>query len=59
MALDSHIHQLELRHQELEARLEEALAHPSADDREIAEIKRQKLSIKDRIRDLKQKHSIH
>ena len=59
MALDAHIHQLELRHRELEARLEETLAHPSANDREIAELKRQKLSIKDKIRELKNKTSLH
>ncbi len=53
MSLDSHIAQLEQRHRELEAQLDEVLAHPSADDGEIAEIKRQKLLIKDKIQHLK------
>ena len=59
MALYSHIQQLEIRHRELETRLEETLAHPSADDAEIAEIKRQKLLLKDRIRELKQRNELH
>jgi hypothetical protein len=53
MALDSHIRQLEQKHQQLDVRLEEMLAHPSVDDAEIAEIKRQKLLIKDRLYKLK------
>ncbi|MGI9401747.1 MAG: YdcH family protein, partial [Rhizobiaceae bacterium] len=42
MPVGSHIHQLELRHRELEDKLAEVLASPSADDMEIADIKRQK-----------------
>jgi hypothetical protein len=53
MALDSHIRQLEQKHQRLDVKLEEMLAHPSVDDAEIAEIKRQKLLIKDRLYKLK------
>lgn len=53
MALDLHIRQLEQKHQQLDVRLEEMLAHPSVDDAEIAEIKRQKLLIKDRLYKLK------
>lgn len=59
MPLDSHIEQLELRHQELETKLEQIMAHPSADDREISEIKRQKLQIRDKIRSLTGDDSIH
>lgn len=59
MTVDSHIHQLEQRHKELENRLEQVLSHPSADDMEIAEIKRQKLQIKDKIHQLKQVASYH
>jgi hypothetical protein len=59
MAVDSHIHQLELRHKELETRLEQVLSHPSSDDTEIAEIKRQKLFIKDKITRLRQMNSVH
>jgi len=59
MPVGSHIAQLEQRHRELDARLNEALSHPSADDMEISEIKRQKLLIKDRINELKRSDSLH
>ncbi|MFZ1814036.1 MAG: DUF465 domain-containing protein [Rhizobiaceae bacterium] len=59
MAVDSHIAQLEQRHRELEDRLDKVLAHPSADDVEIAEIKRQKLQLKDKIEALRKTVSIH
>jgi hypothetical protein len=59
MTVDSHIHQLEQRHKELEDKLEQALSHPSADDMEISAIKRQKLQIKDRIQQLKLEESVH
>lgn len=59
MPVDSHIAQLEQRHQELEQRLDEILSHPSANDMEVAEIKRQKLMIKDKISKLKKSYSIH
>lgn len=49
MALSSHIEQLRQKHAELEEKLQEALRHPSANDEEIAEIKRQKLQLKDKI----------
>lgn len=59
MAVDSHIEQLEQRHRELEDRLDEVLSHPSSDDMEIAELKRQKLVIKDRILELKRSETLH
>jgi len=59
MAISAHIHQLEKRHRELESRLSEVQAHPSADDMEIAEIKRQKLVLKDKIKQLLADEAIH
>lgn len=59
MPVGPHIAQLEQRHRELEARLDEIMSHPSADDMEIAEIKRQKLMIKDRISELRRAESLH
>jgi hypothetical protein len=53
MPLDSHIRTLEQKHQELQVRLEEILAHPSANDVEISQIKRQKLVIKDKLNRLR------
>ncbi|MCB1386787.1 MAG: DUF465 domain-containing protein [Nitratireductor sp.] len=52
MALSTHIEQLKQKHVELENRLEEAMRHPSIGDDEIAEIKRQKLLLKDKIEQL-------
>ena len=49
MSIQSHLAELEKRHQALETELTEALAHPSVDDTEIAELKRRKLQVKDEI----------
>ncbi len=49
MAIESHLAELEKRHQALEQELNEALTHPSADDLQIAELKRKKLHVKDEI----------
>lgn len=52
MALSSHIEQLKQKHVELEMQLEQVMKHPSAKDKEVAEIKRQKLLIKDKLNNL-------
>ena len=49
MSMQSHLAELERRHQALEEELSEALAHPSTDDMQIAELKRRKLLVKDEI----------
>jgi hypothetical protein len=49
MTIQSHLFELERRHQRLEDQLAEALAHPSIDDLKIAELKRLKLQVKDEI----------
>lgn len=59
MAIETHIRQLEERHQQLEAQLDEMLNQPSASDSDIADVKRQKLQLKDKISYLKIEHSIH
>jgi len=41
--------ELERRHRALEAEIIEARAHPSIDDLQIAELKRRKLLVKDKI----------
>ncbi len=53
MPLESHIHSLEERHKELEGKLEELQLSPGVNDYDIADIKRQKLLLKDRIEQLK------
>jgi hypothetical protein len=59
MAIEAHLVELEKRHQSLDQEISEALAHPSADDLKIAELKRRKLHVKDEIARLKQDASVH
>jgi len=49
MALDAHLVELSERHRALDRKIEEELARPTADDLKIAELKRQKLRLKDEI----------
>jgi hypothetical protein len=49
MAMQSHLAELERRHQALEQEISEALTHPSTDGLKIAELKRRKLYVKDEI----------
>jgi hypothetical protein len=58
MSMQSHLAELEKRHQALEDELSEALTHPSTDDLRIAELKRRKLLVKDQIARL-QSETIH
>jgi hypothetical protein len=53
MSLQTHLVELEKKHKALETALEDALAHPSASDVELAEMKRKKLQLKDQIAKLK------
>ena len=59
MAIQSHLAELERRHQALEQEISEALSHPSADALKIAELKRRKLYVKDEIARLKQEAVVH
>jgi len=54
MSLQSHLAELEKKHQALEQELNEALAHPAIDDLKIVELKRRKLQVKDEIARLRQ-----
>ena len=54
MSIQSHLAELERKHQALENELNDALAHPSVDDLTIADLKRRKLHVKDEIARLKQ-----
>jgi hypothetical protein len=53
MSLQTHLVELEKKHKALESALASALAHPSASDVELAEMKRKKLQLKDEIAKLK------
>jgi hypothetical protein len=59
MAIESHLAELQKRHQALEAELNEALNHPSTDDLLIVELKRKKLLVKDEIARLRQESLVH
>ncbi|HYQ06280.1 MAG TPA: DUF465 domain-containing protein [Xanthobacteraceae bacterium] len=59
MAIESHLAELEKRHQALEHELAEALTHPSIDNLHIAELKRKKLHVKDEIARLRQETLVH
>ena len=59
MAIESHLAELERRHQALEQEINEALSHPSSDDLKIVELKRRKLHVKDEIARLKQDAAVH
>lgn len=47
MALDAHLAELSEKHRALDRKIEEELARPSADMLRVAELKRQKLRLKD------------
>ena len=49
MAIESHLAELERKHQALEQEISETLTHPSTDDLRVAELKRRKLHVKDEI----------
>lgn len=60
MSSQAHLVELERRHRALDRELAEFVSHPSADDAEIAELKRRKLVLKDKIASMKaQKTGVH
>jgi hypothetical protein len=58
MSMESHLSELERRHQVLESQIEDALNHPSTDTLALTELKRRKLVLKDEIAKLKDE-SVH
>lgn len=61
MALQSHLAELERRHQALEREIEKEIVQPAHNDLKLAELKRRKLQLKDEIERLRQasKPTIH
>lgn len=53
MSLQSHLAELEKRHQALESEITDCLAHPAVDDLRIVELKRRKLHVKEEIERLR------
>jgi len=58
MAMETHLAELERRHQALEREIEEAMHHPGIDTLALTELKRKKLVLKDEITRLKSE-SVH
>jgi hypothetical protein len=59
MSIQTHLAELEKRHQALEQEIFEAQTHPATDGLKIAELKRRKLQVKDEIVRLRQDTSVH
>ncbi|MFN3261373.1 MAG: YdcH family protein [Pikeienuella sp.] len=59
MSLSSHLVELRKKHATLEQKIEEALKSPASSDLRIAEMKRQKLRLKDEIVRLGGAETIH
>ena len=57
MSMQSHLTELERKHQALEQEINECLTHPAVDDLKIVELKRKKLQVKDEIERLR--HDSH
>lgn len=53
MSMQSHLSELEKKHQALESEINECLAHPATDDLKVVELKRRKLLLKDEIERLR------
>jgi len=49
MSLSSHLSELRKKHEALSKKIETELRHPAAEPLEIAQLKRQKLQLKDEI----------
>jgi hypothetical protein len=58
MSMQSHLAELEKKHQALEDELNECLTHPATDDLKVVELKRKKLLVKDEIQRLRHSHNV-
>lgn len=59
MAVDAHVEALQRRHADLEHKLAEIVATPSADGSTITQLKREKLRVKDEIFRLSRQETTH
>jgi hypothetical protein len=59
MSLQSHLAELEKKHQALEEQINDCLVHPATDDLKLVELKRRKLHVKDEIERLRHGESVH
>ena len=59
MAIESRLRELDAKHRDLEARIEDAKKHPSVDWTEISELKRVKLKLKEELETLRRRDMRH
>jgi hypothetical protein len=59
MSLQSHLVELEKKHQALEREIHDAKRRPAADDLMLAALKRKKLQLKDEINRLRAEPTVH
>lgn len=59
MPIESHLTELERRHQALKQEIQEAQSHPGFDEFEVAALKRRKLRLKDEIAKLMKQETMH
>jgi hypothetical protein len=59
MSVESHLAELERRHEALDREIEEAQAHPGIDDVEIVALKKRKLQLKDEITSFRNQQTVH
>jgi hypothetical protein len=53
MSMQSHLAELEKKHQALDSEINDCLTHPAIDDLRVVELKRRKLHLKDEIERLR------
>lgn len=59
MSLSSHLVELRRKHATLETRIEQEIHSPGSDDLKIAQLKREKLRLKDEIVRLSSQETVH
>jgi hypothetical protein len=59
MAIESRLRELDSKHRDLEARIEDAKKHPSVDWTQISELKRVKLKLKEQLESLRRRDRRH
>jgi hypothetical protein len=59
MSVESHLAELERRHEALDREIEAAQARPGIDDVEIVALKKRKLQLKDEITSFRNKQTVH
>ena len=59
MSVESHLAELERRHEALDREIEAAQARPGIDDVEIVALKKRKMQLKDEITSFRNKQTVH